>query len=40
MWLALSGQHTTLEELIRVLPAATIAEFRQRVAPPANAASA
>jgi hypothetical protein len=30
MWEALEQGRTNLEELIRILPAATIAEFKQR----------
>ena len=40
MWLALERGETNLEELIRVMPAATIAEFRQRGLPRPNAALA
>lgn len=40
MWEALEDGRTNLEELVRVLPAATIAEFRQRRRPSVTAASA
>jgi type IV pilus assembly protein PilB len=40
MWEALEQGRTNLEELIRILPAGTIAEFRQRRTPPLAAARA
>jgi type IV pilus assembly protein PilB len=39
MWSALEQGHTNLEELIRVLPSATIAEFRQRLPPRSSSAA-
>jgi type IV pilus assembly protein PilB len=40
MWMALEHGQTNLEELIRVMPATAIAEFRQRMAPRSSAATA
>lgn len=40
MWQALAEGATDLEELIRVMPAPSIAEFRQRVVPRSGAATA
>ena len=40
MWLALASGQTTLEELVRVMPAAAIADFRHRVPTQASVATA